>query len=128
MINNVVLHFKDRVIRKGTTEDFFPNKPTFHFNDLERGDTRVIPVSSLKAIYFVKSFDGQPEYDERSDVERAGFGRRIRICFSDGEVQEGYTQGYSPGRPGFFVSPCDPDCNNERIFVISDAAEKIEFV
>lgn len=128
MLNSVVLHFKDGVIRKGTTEDFFPNKPTFHFNDLDRGDHLVIPVSSLKAVYFVKTYEGQSEYDERNDIDRSGFGRRIRVSFQDGEVQEGYTQGYSPGRPGFFVFPRDPQSNNERIFVVSDAADNIEFV
>jgi len=128
MLNNVVLHFKDRKIRKGTTDDFFPNKPTFHFNDLERGETQVIPVSSLKAVFFVKCYDGNPEYDERGDIDRSGFGRRIRVSYKDGETQEGYTQGYSPGRPGFFVFPCDPQSNNDRIFVVSDAAEDISFV
>ena len=127
MLSNVVLHFRDGKVSKGTTEDFFPNKPSFHFKDMERPGNLVIPISSLKAVFFVKSYTGQPAYNERSDVDRAGFGRRIRVCFKDGEVQEGYTQGYSPGRPGFFVFPCDPQSNNERIFVISEATEQIEF-
>lgn len=128
MINNVVLHFKDGVVRKGTSDDFFPNKPSFHFNDVEQGGSKVIPVSSLKAVFFVKCFTGNPEYNERDDVDRAGFGRRIRVTYKDGETQEGYTQGFSPDRQGFFVFPCDPESNNERIFVVSDATEYIGFV
>jgi len=127
MLNNVVLHFKDGVVRKGTTDDFFPNKPSFHFNDVE-GSAKVIPVNSLKAVFFVKSFTGNPDYNERDDVDRAGFGRRIRVTFKDGETQEGYTQGFSPERQGFFVFPCDPSSNNDRIFVVSDATEITEFV
>ena len=128
MLNTVVLHFSDGKVRKGTTEDFFPNKPTFHFRDNESGMTQVIQLQTLKAIFFVKSFEGKPDYDERDDVERgAGFGRRIRVSYNDGEVQEGYTQGYSPGRPGFFVFPLDPESNNDRIFVVSEATSKIEF-
>jgi len=127
MVSNVVLHFKDGKIRKGTTDDFFPNKPSFHFTDLENGGSQVIPLSSLKAVFFVKSYEGRAEYQERDDVERAGFGRKIEVSFNDGEVQVGYTQGYSPGRPGFFVFPSDPESNNDRIFVVSDATENIAF-
>lgn len=128
MINSVVLHFTDGKIRKGTTEDFFPNKPSFHFTDVEQPNVQVIPVNALKAVFFVKSFEGKPEYDERHDVDRAGFGRRIRITYKDGEIQDGYTQGYSPDRQGFFVFPADPESNNDRIFVVTGSTDSIEFV
>jgi hypothetical protein len=128
MINSVVLHFTDGVIRKGTTEDFFPNKPSFHFKDVEHTNVQVIPIIALKAVFFVKTFEGKPEYDERHDVDRAGFGRKIRITYKDGEIQDGYTQGYSPDRQGFFVFPADPESNNDRIFVVSGATDTIEFV
>ena len=128
MLNNVVLHFQDGMVRKGTTDDFFPNKPTFHFNDLDAGAAKLIPVNTLKAVFFVKSYTGNPEYEERDDLDRAGFGKRIRVRFRDGETQEGYTQGFSPERQGFFVFPCDPSSNNDRIFVVSAATDEVAFV
>lgn len=46
----------------------------------------------------------------------------------DGETQDGYTQGFSANRPGFFIFPGDPDCNNDRVFVITAATDRINFI
>ena len=48
--------------------------------------------------------------------------------FKDGETQVGYTQGFSPSRPGFFFFPADPDGNNKRIFVVNAATSDVRFV
>jgi hypothetical protein len=39
----------------------------------------------------------------------------------------GYTSGYSPDRPAFFVFPADPQSNTERIFVVTAATGHVEF-
>ena len=82
----------------------------------------------LKAVYFVKTYEGRPAYNERTDIERIGFGKKIKILFKDGETQIGYTQGYTPNRSGFIVFPADPESNNERIYVVTAATSKIEFI
>ncbi|HTG81852.1 MAG TPA: hypothetical protein VL949_07905 [Geobacteraceae bacterium] len=128
MVNKVVLHFVDGKVQKGTTEDFFPNKDVFHLTEREGREPIEIHLASVKAVYFVKSFEGKAEHQERTDLERVGFGKKIRVQFKDGETQDGYTQGFSTNRPGFFVFPCDPDCNNDRVFVITAATEKINFL
>jgi hypothetical protein len=128
MRSNLVLHFADGTIRKGTTDDFFPNKDLFHFTENDSGQTDQIGVATLKAIYYVKSFEGNPAYREIADMERVGFGKKICVHFNDGEIQLGYTQGYSPNRLGFFVIPCDPNSNNDRIFVVSTATSKVNFL
>jgi hypothetical protein len=127
MVNKVVLQFVGGKILKGTTEDFFPNKETFHLKDNETGANTQINFPNLKAVFFVKSFTGNPAYQEKTDVERAGFGKKIRVVFNDGETQIGYTQGFAPNRPGFFVFPADPDSNNERIFVITRSTREVQF-
>ena len=113
---------------KGMTNDFFPNKDFFHLKDNVSGETLEIDVFDLKAIYFVKTFEGDPGYEERDDIERPGFGKKIRVNFKDGETMVGYTQGFSPNRPGFFIFPSDPNSNNDRVFVVSAAADEIVFV
>jgi len=128
MVNKVVLQFIGGKILKGTTEDFFPNKETFHLKDSETGTNTQINFPNLKAVFFVKSFAGNPEYREKTDAERAGFGKKIRVVFNDGETQIGYTQGFAPNRPGFFVFPADPDSNNDRIFVITRSTREVQFV
>jgi len=128
MVNLVVVHYVDGNILKGKTGDFFPNKDVFHLQGQNNDEMKQVCMQDLKAVYFVKSFEGNAKYTEKNDVIRTGFGKKIRVHFKDGEVQNGYTQGYSPNRPGFLVFPCDPDSNNERIFVISAATENVQFV
>ena len=128
MINMVVVHSSDGGITKGKTGDFSPNKSFFHLQEEGTDEMKLINVQDLKAIYFVVSLAGDSTVNDKNDVERAGFGRKIKVQFRDGEVQFGFTQGYTPNRPGFFVSPCDPDSNNERIFVVTAATEKVQFI
>jgi len=128
MNNKVVVHFFDGKIVNGETGDFFPNKNTFHLKEEGTNEIKQIDIQRLKAVYFVASFQGDSTYNEKIDIERSGFGRKIRVQFKDGEVQYGYTQGYAPNRPGFFVSPCDPKSNNLRIFVVTGATQLIQFV
>jgi hypothetical protein len=125
--NKVVVRFKDGSIMKGKTSDFFPNKASFHLETLN-GDTKTIDVEQLKASFWVKDFDGNKNYDEDYKDEIAGTGRKIIVKFSDGESIIGYTLGYSPDRQGFFMTPADSKSNNQRIFVVKSASEKIEFI
>ena len=125
--NKVVVRFKDGSIMKGKTRDFFPNKTSFHLETLN-GETKTIDVEQLKASFWVKDFDGNKNYDEDYNEEIAGTGRKIIVKFSDGESIIGYTLGYSPDRQGFFMTPADSKSNNQRIFVVKSASEKIEFI
>jgi hypothetical protein len=127
MVNKVVLHFVGGKILKGTTEDFFPNKETFNLKDFKTGANTPINFLNLKAVFFVKSFVGNPAYQEKIDAERIGFGKKIRVVFKDFETLIGYTQGYTPNRQGFIVFPADPNSNNERIFVITKSTSEVKF-
>ena len=92
------------------------------------GETQQIEVEQLKAFFLVKDFEGNKNYDEDYKDEIAGTGRKIMVKFSDGESIIGYTLGYSPDRQGFFMTPADSNSNNQRIFVVKSASEKIEFI
>ena len=125
--NKVVARFKDGSLLKGQTNDFFPNKSSFHLQTLN-GETKTIDVEQLKAFFLVKDYDGNQDYNEEYSDEVTGAGRKIQVTFSDGETITGYTLGYSPDRQGFYMTPADVKSNNVRIFVIKSASEKIEFV
>jgi len=127
MHNTVVVHYLDGTILKGTANDFFPARPSFHLNEEETGNVREIRFEGLKAIFFVKSLVGDTTRQDNQDAERTGFGRRIKVGFQDGETIHGYTSGYAPKRPTFFVFPADPESNNEKIFVITSATTNVEF-
>ncbi len=124
-INKIVIKFKDSKIMKGTTNDFFPNKKHFHIH-LQSNEVVPIDVERLKAIFFVKDFHGNEAFKEAYKDVMAGGGKKIKVKFSDGEVIIGFSLGYSPGRHGFFLVPADLKSNNQRIFVITSATERIE--
>jgi hypothetical protein len=126
-INKVVAKFKDNSLAKGKTSDFFPNKTRFHLEKTD-GEIVEIGIEDLKAIFFVKDFEGDKDRQDNYNDPIAGGGRKMRVNFSDGEIVIGYTLGYSPERQGFYITPADLQGNNERIFVVKSATAKIEFL
>jgi hypothetical protein len=131
--NKIVARYSDGRMMKGSTSDFMPNKELFHVVpvDAPPGSKPLdVFVKDLKAVFFVKDFDGNPQYREKKDFDpsKPVPGRKIKVVFKDGEIMTGTTQGYQPGRPGFFVVPADPQSNIERFFVISAATREVTFV
>lgn len=128
-MNQVVARFLDGSTLKGQTNDFFPAKALFHVSE-NGSKPREVRVPDLKALYFVRSLEGDP--DHRKTNEFPPFapapGRKVKVTFKDGEVLVGTTQGYQPDRPGFFLLPADPRSNNERCFVVMAATASVAFV
>ena len=130
-MNRIVARFQDGRLLKGFTTDFLPTKEHFHLTLEEHGagakpvELRVV---GLKAIFFVKSFEGDPQHQRGNEPSAGGPGRRLRIVFKDGEVIVGTTQGYDRTRPGFFVVPDDSGGNNERCFVVTAATQEVSFL
>jgi hypothetical protein len=85
-------------------------------------------VSDLKAVFFVKSLVGNAAYHENKEFGGPASGRKVQVSFKDGEVLVGSTQGYQPDRPGFFMVPADPQSNNDRVYVVVRAVEKVSFL
>lgn len=125
--NQVVLKFKDNTVAKGKTSDFFPNKTQFHLEEIN-GEISEINIEDLKAVFFVKDFEGNKDHQDNYNDHIAAGGRKIKVLFIDGETVIGYTLTYSPDRPGFYMTPADLQGNNERIFVVKSATEKVEFI
>jgi len=129
--NKVVARFRDGKIVKGVTNDFFPNKDVFHISDTERGKNLTeVRVPDLKALFFVKSFEGKKDhrkYDHPDVLEKLSktAGVKLKIIFSDGEQMLAFTQGYEPGRKGFFIFSPDPESNWERAFVLKQATKEV---
>ncbi|MGZ6236184.1 MAG: DUF6982 domain-containing protein [Syntrophales bacterium] len=131
--NKIVVRYQDGRINKGMTSDFFPNKDLFHLspvNALPEAKPITVSIRELKAVFFVKTLEGNREYKDKKEFEanKTVAGRKIRVIFKDGEVLAGTTHGYQPNRPGFFIHPADPQSNNERCFVISAATQEVSFI
>ncbi len=129
-INHVVAHYLDGKLLKGTTEDFSPNRPSFHLHEIGQSRAVEVPCKKLKAVFFVRDLNGN---SERRDI--SGFiqgpgennnGKKIAVRFRDKEVIFGYTLSYSRERSGFFLTPADPGSNNLRVFVLTGATLEVK--
>lgn len=132
-MNKVVAHFADGRLIKGVTTDFIPAKDRFHLmpTDAAPGSRPVeVQTKDLKGLFFVKDFAGNPQHQDLKEFGPGGPppGRKIKVVFKDGEVMVGTTQGYQPGRPGFFLVPADTGSNTERCYVVAAAAQEISFI
>jgi hypothetical protein len=130
--NKVVVHYSDGRLIKGYTHDFLPDKESFHLNTaLEPGVGTIheVEIAELKAVFFVKSLEGNMAYVEKNRFEdvdaKALHGIKIKVTFKDGEVLRGISLGYSRVKKGFFVVPIDPQSNNERIYIVAIATSEV---
>jgi hypothetical protein len=129
-----VVHFIDDIIVKGYVTNFNANRPSFHIyydiTDSSLNQPTQMEMKEIKAIFFVKTFEGDKEYAERNEFIEGDrlLGRRVEVTFIDGEVIRGSTIDYDPLHIGFFLIPVDPGSNNIQIFVVSNAVMKISFI
>ena len=133
ILSKIVVRYADKRLQKGVTINFSPDRETFHLGppQLANADQlKIVRIADLKAIFFVKDFDGNPYFEEtRSfDPGKAVFGRKVKVVFQDGELLVGSTTSYRRDRPGFFVIPADPDSNIERCFVVVRATKEVAFI
>jgi len=129
--NKVVVHFRDGKIVKGYTYDFNPNKDIFHVVDAEdKHRVTEISTAQLKALFFVKTFEGNKNHPDPGDFSMDEFknspGLKVKVTFFDHEVMYGSTHGYAPNRKGFFMSPANKQINNDRVFVVKDSTVVVE--
>jgi len=84
-----------------------------------------VPVADLKAVFFVKSFEGQGSRNDLKFFSNAPMvhGVWVQLQFKDGEIMEGIILNgmHHLIEPGFFVHPTDPDGNNSLIYVLKSA-------
>jgi len=127
--NKVVVRYQDGTILKGFTHDFGPEKQSFHvIQDLTGRGTEVVDTDELKAVFFVKSFEGDSRRieDPEWEILKRATGVKVKVVFKDGEVIYGIAPVYNKHQRGFFIRPADQESNNERIFVLTEATTAVE--
>jgi hypothetical protein len=130
----VVVHFIDDILVKGYVNDFNSNRPSFLLYDGITGSSLnqsiLLDMKEIKAVFFVKTFEGNKGYVERKEFieDDRILGRRVEVTFIDGEMIRGSTVDYDPLLLGFFLIPVDPNSNNVQIFVVLNAVMKIGFI
>jgi hypothetical protein len=129
--NKVVVAFLDGRRLKGYVFNFSALRELFRLFPEERSgheEGKDVAMKDLKAVFFVKTFVGNPEYHESDSLDGLKHGRRVEVTFPDGEKIVGSTEGYNPQKLGFYVFPADPKSNNIRVFVVNKNTERVRLV
>ena len=128
-MNKIVVRYKDGRVIKGTSHDIQPTRPTFH---VRAGDGKVqkINLSDLKAVFYVKTLEGNSTHQEDlkpnpEDIRSRG-SSVVAMRFADGENMVCLVNGLPGNRPYFFVAPVDARSNNIRILVNQAALVSME--
>ncbi|GBD98241.1 hypothetical protein BMS3Abin07_00252 [bacterium BMS3Abin07] len=140
MIDKVVVQYRDGRIIKGHLRNFSEKADNILVMEKDDGEEIKIPVNTLKAIFFVRYFEGKKNYSEKKIYgisEKRGV--RLFVKFRDGESFVGFLSGDVPwdrkkgfyiskkstDQNGFFLIPVDKESNNIKVFVVLSAIEDV---
>jgi hypothetical protein len=132
-VYRVVVRFEDHTVRGtasiselGTIEQLLHNEAqspleTIKLNLVETGEEKEIPTQDAKAVFFVKTFNGDLRHKALHFHENAPIvpGLWVRVYFHDGEMIEGIISNTRDFvlESGFFLIPTDPNGNNRLAYV-----------
>ncbi len=98
----------------------------------QQGKEQTFSLDKLKAVFFVKDFKGNPDYDEIKFLNKQSVSSMIwvRVEFFDGEVLEGKILNNMEliSSPGFYLSPSDQDTNNKRVYVVKSSLKNFTVI
>ncbi len=130
-MNKVVVHTVRGEVLKGYTADFSRKKPSFLLSS-EDGAIRTnqnIEIKNLKAIFFVKTFEGDFLHKTMHYFKGdTSYGKKVLVTFKDGEKFYGRVEAMhsDPEHTGFFIFPLDPSSNTIRAFVVNSYVDTIQ--
>lgn len=129
-LDMLVIQFGDRTVKGYAERSQWPSAENLDFHAAppvfrRLGSDKMEPISleGVKAIFFVKSFEGKWHDDLRfHDHLPAPECLWVRVTFHDGEVIEGLIGNNDSYvvHPGFYMSPIDPEGNNWLIYVLKN--------
>ncbi len=128
--HKLVVRFNDGRVLKGTTSSFSTSDPTFVLRREDQSpgsESAIIDLRQVKALFFVRSFQGDPGHQDRRSFEEGQpyGGRRIQVVFQDGEVMVGSSPNFKGDGLGFYLFPADEESNTLKVFVVSASVKVI---
>jgi len=137
----VVFRLRNGELKKGYLKEFSPFLKEAALTDYSSGSIINVSTDEIKAIFFVKSFEGDKEHKEKKSYGAISpKGHRVFIRFKDGEQMVGFLEGDVPwdhgfflskkadGPKGFFLLPVDMFSNNTKIFIVSSSVNDVTVV
>ncbi len=124
--SKVVVRLKDKTLLKGKIINF---SPFFSFFKVEllNGELVIVNIDTIKAIFFVKSFEGNKQYTYKYEDKLSWVGDKITLTFDDGEKMVGYSEHFDFSPKGYFITPADLDGNNTYVFASKSAVNSMSF-
>jgi hypothetical protein len=132
----IIVRYEDHAVRGfaetsdlGTMDQLLRNEPPAQLDSIrlklaETGATEEVSTRNAKAVFFVKTFDGDTRHRALHFHENAPIvqGLWVRVSFQDGETIEGIISNSRDFvlEHGFFMMPTDPNGNNRLIYVLKD--------
>lgn len=131
MANLVVARFADGRLLKGSSLDVDHNRPTCHIRAGD-GTMTQVKLADLKALFFVKSIEGDSAHVDGHDIApvdpRLRGSKLVEVTFRDGEKIVGLCMRYPPKLPYFFLVPVDAESNNVRILINGDQLSGMQLI
>ena len=127
----IVLRYVDGQLLRGYTNDFHPERAHLHLSpraNCQANERLLVPLPRLKAVFFVKSLEGDSHRVDDQAFEGPTRARKVELTFRDGEVMRGSTANYKPNGRGFFLQPPNVRSNNTCVYVMSAAVRQMRFV
>ena len=131
-MHKIVIRYEDRAVRGfaeekelGTISQLLRNDSqnaidSIRLRILDSDDVEEVPTKDAKAVFFVKTFDGDLRHRALHFHEHAPVveGLWVRVFFYDGEMIEGIISntGEFVLDAGFFLRPTDPNGNNRLVY------------
>lgn len=130
----VVIRYEDRAVRGfveeselGSFEQLLRNDPQYPLDSirlrlLDTETVEDVPTKDAKAVFFVKTFDGDLRHRALHFHENSPIvpGLWVRVYFHDGEMIEGIISNTRDFvlENGFFMRPTDPNGNNRLVYIL----------
>ena len=140
-MEKAVTRLIDGKLLKGYIREFSPDQNEVTIEEEVTGDLHPVKIGDVKAVFFVKSFEGDHEHKEKKSYGSVKIkGQRVFVKFRDGEGLVGFLEGDVPWEKGFFLSkqdsnlkgffllPVDEDTNNIKVFVVSSSVDAVTVV
>ena len=124
--SKVVVRLRDKTLLKGKISHFSPFCSYFHL-ELLNGESVIVKINKIKAMFFVKSFEGNKQYKYKYEDKLFWIGDKITLKFNDGEKMVGYSQNFDFTPNGYFVTPADVNGNNTYVFASKSAVNSMSF-
>ncbi len=137
----VAARFNSGKVLKGWVKDFTADSDMVFLDEAESGMNHIIPINDLKALFFIRTFEGDRDYRDKKAFgvsSSSSKGRKVFIKFKDKESLVGFIDGEVPFQKGFtlvkpdgtedtgfFLAPSDADSNNIKVFVVGSAIENV---